>query len=95
MTELVARLPRVRRRKPLPPGFKVALAQVLYCHFWIVGEIFRFVTHRGHSGWVLFSMCLWTTLAWAKPTMRRHVWYDVFGCVHYLYEYWKQWKADE
>jgi hypothetical protein len=87
VTELAASLPKVRRRKPLPPGFRLALAQVFYCHLWVAIELFRWFTDTS-----LFALALiggWIGLAWVRPGIAPHTVYDVLGCVHRLRQYWR------
>jgi hypothetical protein len=86
--DLVATLPKTRRRKPLPPGFKVALAQVLWCHAWVVYELFRWFDAHTTA---LIVIGVWVGLAWMRPRVG-HTWWDVAGCVHWLRRYWREWR---
>jgi hypothetical protein len=96
VTEFAASLPKARRRKPLPPGFKVALAQVLWCHGWFVAMLAAYVL-SGELG-QLAAVGLWAAnvgLAWAKPVpWMPHSTFNIFGCVHWLRRYWREWRDD-
>jgi hypothetical protein len=94
MTELAASLPKARRRKPLPPGFKIALAQVLWCHGGFIVATVGYAV----GGLSFLALALWTAnvlAAWMKPVVwMPHEALNIWACVHWLRRYWREWRDD-